>query len=237
MASLRLNGKVVGFGLVTRYSAGSASLDFGATKKGAAALRQAAKAHRRAIVHITVRDWAAQQAHLRPHGRARALATTTNTQPTAGPGACAGPRLVVRAHAKAALESRGLHGEEDLGTRHRDEGHRRERRAPREHAAQAGGHTPSRSTCRPSALRGPQQPPEPRRPRAFKIVDVTSGEVLAEDVDTRAAIGVLEGLGSVVDVRIYQWDDTTERWILLTLGEHKSLWDYRGKLGPEPASP
>jgi hypothetical protein len=58
VASLRLNGKVVGFGLVTRYSAGSASLDFGATRKGAAALRRAAKAHRRAIVHITVRDWA-----------------------------------------------------------------------------------------------------------------------------------------------------------------------------------
>ena len=81
------------------------------------------------------------------------------------------------------------------------------------------------------------QPPAPRLPRSFKIVDVTSGEVLADDVDTRAAIGVLEGLGSVVDVRIYQWDDTTERWILLTLGEHKSLWEYRGKLGPEPASP
>jgi hypothetical protein len=83
----------------------------------------------------------------------------------------------------------------------------------------------------------PPQPPAPRLPRSFKIVDVTSGEVLAEDVDTRAAIHVLEGLGSVVDVRIYQWDDTTERWILLTLGEHKSLWDYRGKLGAEPASP
>jgi hypothetical protein len=83
----------------------------------------------------------------------------------------------------------------------------------------------------------PPQPPEPRRPRSFKLVDVTSGEVLAEDVDTRAAIGVLEGLGSVVDVRIYIWDDTTERWILLTLGEHKSLWDYRGKIAPEPASP
>jgi hypothetical protein len=82
----------------------------------------------------------------------------------------------------------------------------------------------------------PPQPPAPRPPRSFKIVDVTSGEVLGEDIDTRAAIRVLEGLGSVVDARIYQWDDTTERWILLTLGEHKSLWAYRGKLAPEPAS-
>ena len=53
----------------------------------------------------------------------------------------------------------------------------------------------------------PPEPPAPRPPRAYKIVDVTSGEVLAEDVDTRAAIRVLEGLGSVVDVRIYVWDD------------------------------
>jgi hypothetical protein len=66
VASLRLNGKVVGFGLVTRYSAGSASLDFGVTKKGASALRQAAKAHRRAIVHITVRDWARNK-HIYDH--------------------------------------------------------------------------------------------------------------------------------------------------------------------------
>ena len=55
---MRLNGKVVGFGLVTRYSAGSASIDFGATKNAAAALRRAAKARRRVVVHITVHDWA-----------------------------------------------------------------------------------------------------------------------------------------------------------------------------------
>jgi rod shape-determining protein MreB len=82
----------------------------------------------------------------------------------------------------------------------------------------------------------PPEPPAPRPPRAYKLVDVTSGEVLAEDVDTRAAIGVLEGLGSVVDVRIYVWDESTEHWVLLTLGEHKALWDYRGKLAPESAS-
>jgi hypothetical protein len=55
---VRLNGKVVGFGFVTRYSAGSASLEFGANRKYAAALRRAAWAHRRAIVHVTVRDFA-----------------------------------------------------------------------------------------------------------------------------------------------------------------------------------
>ena len=64
----------------------------------------------------------------------------------------------------------------------------------------------------------PAETPAPRPPRAYKLVDVTSGEVL------------------VVDVRIYVWDDTTEHWVLLTLGEHKALWAYRGRLGAEPAS-
>ena len=82
----------------------------------------------------------------------------------------------------------------------------------------------------------PAEPPTPRPPRAYRLVDVTSGEVLADGVDTRAAIRVLEGLGSVVDVRIYVWDDATEHWVLLTLGEHKALWAYRGKLAPESAS-
>jgi hypothetical protein len=58
IASLRVRGKVVGFGLVTLDAAGSARLDFGSTLKGAPVLRRVAKAHRRVLAHITVRDWA-----------------------------------------------------------------------------------------------------------------------------------------------------------------------------------
>jgi hypothetical protein len=58
VASVRLKGKVAGFGLVTLDSAGSARLDFGANKKYGAALRRAAAAHRRVVVHLTVNDWA-----------------------------------------------------------------------------------------------------------------------------------------------------------------------------------
>jgi hypothetical protein len=58
LASMRLNGKIVGFGLVTRYSAGSTSMDIGPSKSAAAALLRAAKAGRRVVVHITVNDWA-----------------------------------------------------------------------------------------------------------------------------------------------------------------------------------
>jgi hypothetical protein len=78
----------------------------------------------------------------------------------------------------------------------------------------------------------PPKAPEPKRPRAFRIVDVTSGDVLGEHLDTRAAIAALEDVGSVVDVRIYAWDHSSERWVLLTLGEQKSLWEFRGRREP-----
>ena len=86
--------------------------------------------------------------------------------------------------------------------------------------------------------RAPRPPEPPRRGRRAPTSSSTSPPARSwrEDVDTRAAIRVLEGLGSVVDVRIYVWDDATEHWVLLTLGEHKALWAYRGKLGAEPAS-
>ena len=58
IASLRLHGKIVGFGLATLDSAGTASFEFGSTKKNSALLRQAARAHRRVLVHLTVNDWA-----------------------------------------------------------------------------------------------------------------------------------------------------------------------------------
>jgi hypothetical protein len=78
----------------------------------------------------------------------------------------------------------------------------------------------------------PPKEPEPKRPRAFKIVDVTTGEVLGEDLDTRAAVAALEDVDSVVDVRIYTWDHRSQKWVLLTLGEQKALWEFRGRREP-----
>jgi hypothetical protein len=79
----------------------------------------------------------------------------------------------------------------------------------------------------------PPKEPEPKLPRSFRIIDVTTGEVLGEHLDTRAAVAALESVDSVVDVRIYVWDHRNERWVLLTLGEQKALWQFRQ--GREPA--
>ena len=88
-------------------------------------------------------------------------------------------------------------------------------------------------------LEGPPAPPRPEEPPAplsFRIVDVRSSQVLAEGVDARAAIEVLEGLSSVVDARIYVWARLTGRWRLLTLEEQKTLWGFRGRREPSVAA-
>lgn len=75
---------------------------------------------------------------------------------------------------------------------------------------------------------------EPRKPYRFKVVDVMTRQVLAEDVDARDAVGALEGARSIVDVTIYVRDDVAGRWRRLAFGEMKALWDQRRP--PEPAS-
>ncbi len=69
--------------------------------------------------------------------------------------------------------------------------------------------------------------PEPRRPRSFKIVNVVTREVLTEHADARTAIEVLNGVRSIVDVHVYVWQPTTEKWRLLTFEERHLLWDSR----------
>jgi hypothetical protein len=77
----------------------------------------------------------------------------------------------------------------------------------------------------------PSAPPEPRAPRLFKVIDVTTREVLAEGVEARETVRTLETVRSMVDVHIFVWAPKAERWRLLTLGEQQTLWGFRGRLG------
>ena len=76
----------------------------------------------------------------------------------------------------------------------------------------------------------PEQAPEPRRPRRFKVVDVMTGVAKAEDADTRATVDLLREVRAVGDVRVYVWSDDAERWRLLTLAEQRMLWELRDPL-------
>src|SRR5262245_52039141 len=71
------------------------------------------------------------------------------------------------------------------------------------------------------------KPPEPRAPRRFRIIDVVTRNVLADDVPARDALEVLGGVRSNVDVHVSVWEPKGERWRLLTLGEQRIMWDRR----------
>jgi len=76
----------------------------------------------------------------------------------------------------------------------------------------------------------PRDLPDAPHPRIFKLVDVVTQEALADSVDTRGAVTVLEDVRSFVDVTVYVWEPKTARWRMLTLGETRALWDLRGRI-------
>ena len=69
--------------------------------------------------------------------------------------------------------------------------------------------------------------PEPPTPRRFKVVDVTTREVLAEGTGARATVDVLGTVRSIVDVNVFVWEPKPEQWRLLTLAEQRLLWERR----------
>jgi hypothetical protein len=74
-------------------------------------------------------------------------------------------------------------------------------------------------------------PPEPAGPRRFKVVDVMTKRVLAEDAPLDATVELLEGVRSSVDVSIYVWERRAGRWQELSLREKQMLWGFRGCQG------
>ena len=75
----------------------------------------------------------------------------------------------------------------------------------------------------------PRPEPEPRKPRRFKVVDVMTGAVKAEDASARTTVDLLRDVRSFADVRVYVWSEEAERWRLLALAEQRKLWDLRGR--------
>jgi hypothetical protein len=78
--------------------------------------------------------------------------------------------------------------------------------------------------------RGDPEPPSPRPPHRFKLTDVVTRQVLAEDVDARTAVAALEDVRSIVDVIVYVWEPEPGRWRMLSFGETQALWEWRGKV-------
>ena len=75
----------------------------------------------------------------------------------------------------------------------------------------------------------PAKAPEPRQPRKFKVVDVMTRQVLAEDAGARATVDLLRGVRSVVDVNVHVWEQKAQKWRLMTFGEKRAMWEFRDR--------
>jgi hypothetical protein len=92
-------------------------------------------------------------------------------------------------------------------------------------AAARAGQTPSVVRERKKRERPAPQPAGPRR---FKVVDVMTKRVLAEDAPLDATVELLEGVRSIVDVTVHVWEAGAGRWQELSLREKQMLWGFRG---------
>lgn len=102
----------------------------------------------------------------------------------------------------------------------------------RRRSAQEGARAAERRRWR-FRKREPEPPADrPRQPRRFKVVDVMTREVLAEDVAVRRVLELLGESRSVVDSIVYVWDREHDDWRPLTMREQKLLWDQRGLPAP-----
>jgi len=80
--------------------------------------------------------------------------------------------------------------------------------------------------------------PVPKPPSRFKVVEITTGRVLAEDAGVRATVELLrDEVASITDVAIWIWREPQGRYVLLTHGEQRRLWELRDRVGPAPAAP
>jgi hypothetical protein len=89
--------------------------------------------------------------------------------------------------------------------------------------------SPPKPPLLPPAKAQPREPkpPEPRAPRRFRVIDVTTREVLADEASGRETLDVLGRVRSSVDVNVFVWAEKAQTWRLLSLAEQRALWDRR----------
>jgi hypothetical protein len=75
----------------------------------------------------------------------------------------------------------------------------------------------------------PDDAPPSRKPPLFKVVDVMTREVLAEDANARQTVDLLEDVRSIVDVNIYARHETAGKWRALNPDEKRLIWGFRGR--------
>jgi hypothetical protein len=81
----------------------------------------------------------------------------------------------------------------------------------------------------PKPRRREPPPPPPKQPPRFRVVDVITGQTLADHASGRETVDVLKDVRSVIDVRLWRWEHEAERWHPLTLSEQRAIWELRDR--------
>jgi hypothetical protein len=100
--------------------------------------------------------------------------------------------------------------------------------APAETSEREPMFVPRKPAPRPAAA------PARKAPSRFKVVEVTTHRVLAEDAGVRATVELLRSIPSITDVAIWIWSEKHGRYVLLTHREQRRLWDLRDAVRPAP---
>jgi hypothetical protein len=79
------------------------------------------------------------------------------------------------------------------------------------------------------------EPPEPRLPRRFRVVDVVTRAVLADDASVAETLDALGRVERMHDLSVYVWEPGDDRWRLLSLAEQEAVW--RRRRPPDQPSP
>lgn len=84
----------------------------------------------------------------------------------------------------------------------------------------------------------PVPPPVVRQRRRFRVIDIMTREVIADDVSAREVVGVLGEVRSPMDVSVFVWQEDRERWRRLTFPEERQLFELarRGPVEPSDRS-
>jgi hypothetical protein len=92
----------------------------------------------------------------------------------------------------------------------------------------------SKPAAKPKPLKAPPKArprakpaPAPPAPRRFRVVDVVTREVLADDASAQETVAVLGRVRSSVDVNVFVWAEQARTWRLLGLDEQRALWELR----------
>ena len=105
---------------------------------------------------------------------------------------------------------------------------------PLDRVATKRSETPEPLYVPPKPAPAKPEQPKARNPRRFRVVDVMTRRVLADDATGAETLEALRGIRSVVDVEVFVWQEEQARWRLVSFADQRAMFDLAAAQ-PAPA--